>query len=52
MNDPATDELRGHLSRVIAILQYALSSGTINNTTAIRLAAVYLSWADRPLENR
>jgi hypothetical protein len=47
MTDQATDELRRHLSQVIEILQpYALSSGPINKqnaTTAIRLAAVYLS---------
>jgi hypothetical protein len=54
MADQVADELRRHLSQVIEILQpYALSSGPINKqnaTTAIRLAAVYLSWADRALD--
>ena len=54
MNDQATDEIRRHLNQVITILQpYALSSGSLdkqNATTAIRLAAVYLSWADRALD--
>lgn len=54
MNDPATDELRKHLNQVINILQpYALSSGPIDKQrveTAIRLAAVYLAWADRATE--
>jgi hypothetical protein len=54
MNDQATDEIRRHLNQVITILQpYALSSGPLdkkNATTAIRLAAVYLSWADRALD--
>jgi len=43
-----------HLDQVISILQpYALSTGSINKqnvTTAIRLAAVYLSWAGRALD--
>jgi hypothetical protein len=47
----ATDELRQHLNQVINILQpYALSSGPIDKQradTAIKLAAVYLQWADR-----
>jgi hypothetical protein len=54
MSDQTADELRKYLSQVIDILQpYALSSGVINKqnaTTAIRLAAVYLSWADRALD--
>jgi hypothetical protein len=54
MPDQTADELRKYLSQVIDILQpYALSSGPINKqnaTTAIRLAAVYLSWADRALD--
>jgi hypothetical protein len=54
MSDQATDELRRHLNQVIKILQpYALSSGPINKQnaeTAIRLAAIYLSWADRALD--
>jgi hypothetical protein len=54
MNDQATDEIRRHLSQLIEILRpYALSSGPLNKqnaTTAIRLAAVYLSLADRALD--
>jgi hypothetical protein len=54
MNDQVADEIRRHLDQVISILPpYALSSGPINKqnaTTAIRLAAVYLSWADRALD--
>jgi hypothetical protein len=53
MTDQVAGELRKHLNQVINILQpYALSSGSINKQqadTAIRLAAVYLSWADRAL---
>jgi hypothetical protein len=53
MADQVADELRRHLNQVIQILQpYALSSGPIDKqhaTTAIRLAAVYLVWADRAL---
>jgi hypothetical protein len=51
MNDQVADEIRRHLDQVISILQpYVLSTAPINKqnaTTAIRLAAVYLSWADR-----
>jgi hypothetical protein len=53
MDDRAADERR-HLNQVIQILQpYALSSGPLNKQhveTAVRLAAVYLSWADRAIE--
>jgi hypothetical protein len=49
MNDRATDELCKYLSQVIDILQpYALINKQ-NATTAIRLTAVYRSWADRAL---
>jgi hypothetical protein len=54
MTDQVADDLRRHLNQVITILQpYALSSGPINKQhadTAIKLAAVYLSWADRALD--
>jgi hypothetical protein len=54
MTDQVADELRKHLNQVINILQpYALSSGPINKQqadTAIKLAMVYLQWADRALD--
>jgi hypothetical protein len=54
MTDQVTDELHRHLNQVITILQpHALSSGPINKQhtdTAIKLAAVYLQWADRALD--
>jgi hypothetical protein len=54
MSDQATDELRRYLNQVIEILQsYALSNEPINKQqadTAIKLAMVYLQWADRALD--
>jgi hypothetical protein len=54
MTDQVADELRKHLNQVINILQsYALSSGPIDKQqadTAIKLAMVYLQWADRALD--
>jgi hypothetical protein len=55
MSNQDADELRKQLNRAIEVLQpYALSSGPFNNIqnleTAIRLARLYLSRAERLLE--
>jgi hypothetical protein len=51
MTDQVANELLKHLNQVINVLQsYALSNSPINKQqadTAIKLAMIYLQWADR-----